>query len=144
MAESEQTIQGQCLCGGVKFEADLPAKWCAHCHCTFCRRAHGAPFVTWAGFAEERVRMLAGEDLLVNFKATPQATRSFCRACGGQIFFQGDRWPGEIHIARALLEETADLRPTAHSYFSDKASWMEVPDSLPKRGGESGIEPLED
>ena len=144
MAESKETISGQCLCGGVKFEADLPVKWCAHCHCTYCRRAHGAPFVTWAGFAEERVRVLAGEELLVRFNATPQATRTFCRVCGGQRFFQGERWPGELHIARALLDDAADLAPTAHAYFSHKARWVEVPDTLPKRGGETGVEPLQD
>ena len=142
MAESGETIGGQCLCGGVKFEAAMPAKWCSNCHCTYCRRAHGAPFVTWAGFAEERVRVLAGEELLVRFHATPQATRTFCRVCGGPIFFQGERWPGEIHIARALLDDAADLAPTYHAFFSHKAPWMEVHDALPKRGGETGAEPL--
>ena len=43
-------VHGTCLCGSVRFSASLPSKWVAHCHCTYCRRAHGAPFVTWAGF----------------------------------------------------------------------------------------------
>ena len=85
---------------------------------------------------------IQGEELLVRFHATPQATRTFCRVCGGQIFFQGERWPGEIHIARALLDDAADLAPTYHAFFSHKAPWMEVHDALPKRGGETGVEPL--
>ena len=38
---------GRCLCGGLAFEAALPSKWVAHCHCSMCRRGSGAAFVTW-------------------------------------------------------------------------------------------------
>ena len=43
-----------------------------------------------------------------------------------------------------VLDDAADLAPTYHAFFSDKAQWMDVPDSLPKRGGESGVEPLDE
>ena len=58
---SERVAKGQCLCGAVQFEFDLPAKWCANCHCSMCRRAHGAPFVTWVGVEGDRFRLVAGE-----------------------------------------------------------------------------------
>lgn len=45
----EGIIEGGCLCGAVRYVITLPTKWCAHCHCSMCRRAHGAAFVTWAG-----------------------------------------------------------------------------------------------
>ena len=144
MSDAQKTIQGKCLCGGVEFEVTPPAIWCAHCHCSMCRRAHGAPFVTWVGFEEGRVRVLSGDDLLVHFQATPQATRTFCRKCGSQLFFQGDRWPGELHVARALLEDGAPLVPTGHSFFSDKAPWVTIHDDLPKRGGPAGTELLDE
>ena len=38
---------GKCLCGAVRFRMRFPSKWVAHCHCTMCRRAHGAAFVTF-------------------------------------------------------------------------------------------------
>lgn len=38
---------GRCLCGALQFSVRFPTKWVAHCHCTMCRRAHGAAFVTW-------------------------------------------------------------------------------------------------
>ena len=40
-------VEGGCLCGAVRFSLELPSKWCAHCHCSMCRRAHGAGYVTW-------------------------------------------------------------------------------------------------
>ena len=51
------TTRGACLCGDLAFEATLPSKWVAHCHCTLCQRAHGAPVVTWVGFDENQARI---------------------------------------------------------------------------------------
>jgi hypothetical protein len=47
LGDMSDTAVGACLCGAVQFELQLPATWVAHCHCTMCRRAHGAAFVTW-------------------------------------------------------------------------------------------------
>ena len=136
------TVPGSCLCGAVSFEVELPSLWCAHCHCSMCRRAHGAPFVTWAGFPRDRVRVRAGEEL-ASYRSSPPARRSFCRACGSPLFFESERWPGEIHVALAALHGAIDRAPGAHVFFSDRAPWLEVADALPRRGGASGIEPLE-
>jgi hypothetical protein len=42
-----EVVGGACLCGAVKIETTLPSLWSAHCHCSSCRRAHGAAFVTY-------------------------------------------------------------------------------------------------
>ncbi|MGH8286041.1 MAG: GFA family protein, partial [Steroidobacteraceae bacterium] len=39
-------IRGSCLCGGVRFEIDGPVGRASHCHCSMCRKAHGAAFGT--------------------------------------------------------------------------------------------------
>jgi hypothetical protein len=31
-----------CLCGAVRGRIARPSRWVAHCHCSVCRRAHGA------------------------------------------------------------------------------------------------------
>jgi hypothetical protein len=37
-------IRGSCLCGGVKFEITGPLSSPLNCHCSQCRKQHGAPF----------------------------------------------------------------------------------------------------
>src|SRR5207249_145423 len=39
------TVGGSCLCGDVAFEL-VPGDWMGHCHCSMCRKAHGAAFAT--------------------------------------------------------------------------------------------------
>ena len=36
------TVHGRCLCGDVVFEADAPFEFMGHCHCSMCRKHHGA------------------------------------------------------------------------------------------------------
>src|SRR4051794_24450729 len=121
--KSRGVVVGSCLCGGVRYEVQLPSKYVAHCHCSECRRAGGAPFVTWLGSWEDRVRVTSGAENLLRYCRPPDSSRDFCRVCGSQLFFRCDRWPGEVHITRATLPDDVDRQPEAHAFFSDRAPW---------------------
>ena len=125
--------RGSCLCGAVRFAATLPSKWVAHCHCTRCQRAHGAPFVTWAGFASEAVTVQDERSDLRWHAAAAGGTRGFCGRCGSPMFFKSDRWPGELHIARAHFLEPIDRAPQAHVFYETHVDWAAVGDDLPKK-----------
>jgi len=137
-----EPIRGRCLCGAVLFEIVPPTKWCANCHCSMCRRAHGAAFVTWIGVAEERFRIVEGADALIEYRSSEHGRRYFCRHCGSTLLFRGDRWPDEVHVARANVEGEIDRPIQAHAYFDDRAHWCDVSDDLPRLGGPNGNEPL--
>ncbi len=133
-------VTGSCFCGAVKFEIELPTLFCGHCHCSMCRRPHGASFVTWTGVPPERFRITAGEQDIARFGSSEKGTRSFCRNCGSQMFCQTE--PEVIDIALAALHGKIDRRPEAHYYYDSRADWTVVNDDLPKLGGKSGMEPL--
>lgn len=118
------TATGKCLCGNIRFEIGLPSLWCAHCHCTLCRRAHGAGFVTWVGVAADRFRITAGEDGLDRYASSPGATRSFCGNCGSTLLFESGRWPDEVHVVLANIDTPIDRRPASHAYAEDHAEWI--------------------
>jgi hypothetical protein len=124
---------GSCLCGAVRITATLPSKWVAHCNCNDCRRAHGAAFVTWAGFPAERVRIDDAEGRLHWYASSPGARRGSCSRCGTPMLFTAERWPGEVHIARALLDDALDKPPAAHVFYESHVPWLEVADGLPKK-----------
>ena len=138
----QQTIRGACLCGEVQFEVTPPTKWCAHCHCTMCRRAHGAGAVTWFGARSDSLRLTAGAAHLTWYQSSPGARRAFCARCGSSLFFEGQRWPGEIHIVRANVPGPIDREPQAHVFYDVRVDWLPLHDELPKLGGPQGNEPL--
>ena len=126
---------GGCLCGAVRFRVKGPTLWSAHCHCSLCRRAHGAAFVTWVGTAGDRARIEAGNEDLAWYASTPEAERGFCRHCGSSLFFRSSRWPGELHIVRASFDGELDREPSAHVFWDTHVTWIDLADSLPRMPG---------
>lgn len=133
-------VFGSCLCRAVRFKAVLPSKFCSHCHCNNCRRAHGAAFVTWVGFLAGHVEVVEGAELLKRYRTDTDATRSFCSSCGSTLFFESERWAGEIHVTRANIDGEIDRSPESNFYVDHSASWWSIDDELPRYGGESGAE----
>lgn len=125
-----QHANGSCLCGGVKIRVTFPSKWCAHCHCTMCRKEHGAGYVTWAGFEDERFEITAGEAQLKWYQSSTEAQRGFCKRCGSSMLFRSSRWPGEIHVALGCMDQAIDRDPQAHVYHDTRVNWVVIDEAL--------------
>ena len=121
---------GGCLCGAVRYEAKGKPLWVAHCHCRSCRRQSGAPFVTWAGYRPAACTWLSGAPNA--FNSSEGVTRRFCGACGTPLTYESNRWPNELHILVATLDEPESLTPTAHVFWSEHLSWIATGDKLKK------------
>ena len=61
-------LEGSCLCGGVRFEVDLPFRRANHCHCSFCRKHSGTFGLTQGRVPREQFRWVEGEELLRVFE----------------------------------------------------------------------------
>jgi hypothetical protein len=109
-----------------------------------CRRNHGAGFVTWFAVPYAQFRIVRGSGQLRRFVSSDHGTRSFCGICGSSMFCESTRHPEYIDIVLANMESPIDREPQMHIFFSDRAAWVHVADSLPKLGGESGQEPTEE
>ena len=127
------TAHGNCLCGAVRFTAQLPSKWVVHCHCTRCQRAHGAAFVTWVGFETTQVQIDNAQHALrwFNHPTMGNSQRGFCSHCGSPMFFRSERYEGELHIARALFTTELDRIPESHVYYGSRVDWVNVDSHLP-------------
>jgi hypothetical protein len=128
------TIGGSCLCGGVRFEVELPFRRANHCHCSRCRKHSGSFGGTQGRIAREQVRLLAGEELLTVYEPAPGAARKvFCGHCGSSVF--GGFWPDgdDVSIRFGSLDGDPQIKPQYHSYVDSRAPWDELPDDgLPR------------
>ncbi|MFD1622016.1 GFA family protein [Thalassotalea marina] len=126
--------QGSCLCGKVQFKVTkfLPAV--AHCHCSMCRKFHGAAFSTYAEVSLEDFTVTAGEQLLQSYQAANGTVRKFCKCCGSSLIFESryNRQDKTIEIALAAFDVIEHVAPNAHIYLSSKVDWFEPNDELPK------------
>ncbi|MEN8158608.1 MAG: GFA family protein [Myxococcota bacterium] len=136
------SVTGACLCGAVRFRITPPTLFCAHCHCSMCRRNHGAAYVTWFGIPRDRLVVEAGADQLVRHASSDHGTRSFCGRCGSSLFCESTRHADHVDVVLANLDGPIDRAPEMHVHFDSRASWTDVRDELPRLGGETGVEPL--
>lgn len=123
-------IEGSCLCGGVKFEADEIAIT-TYCHCSMCRKALGAAFGTFAHAEPEKFRYRKGEDLITRYESSPGNHRGFCRVCGSSVPVRNDRRVS-VPIPAGCLDGDPELRPVLHIFTGSKAPWWTIDDGLPQ------------
>jgi len=122
--------KGSCLCKGIRFEADR-LLFLGHCHCSMCRKAHGAAFATFAGAPAKSFRFLAGEDLIQRYESSPGNFRAFCRTCGSNIPVASA--DGRmVYIPAGLFDDDPGTRPAMHIFVGSKAPWWEIRDDLPQ------------
>lgn len=130
MASGRVGRSGGCRCGAVRYRVDAAPKWVAHCHCESCRRACGAPLVTWAGYPRDAFAWTGAEPR--RYASSPGVSRSFCAACGTPLTYQAERWADEVHVLAATLDDPAALSPRAHVHWREHLPWIELADGLPR------------
>ena len=123
MAGAAPARTGRCLCGSVRYEAVGQPNWVAYCHCESCRRATGAPVTAYAGFPADAVRF-TGEPPTF-FASSPGVRRGFCGRCGSPVSFEGERWPGEIHLHLGCFDQP-DLVPTTEAFAEERLPWLHL------------------
>lgn len=126
----EQSYVGGCQCGRIRYRAEGAPLMAALCHCSMCRRAHAAPSVAWAMFAEGQV-LFEGEKPQP-YASSPGCTRSFCPRCGTQISFAAEYIPGLVDIAIGSLDNPDAIAPTFHYWDARRLEWDVPGDGLPR------------
>jgi hypothetical protein len=117
-------LTGRCLCGGVRYRAAGKPLWVAHCHRESCRRATGAPLTTYAGFPAEKFAWTAGGP--ATFASSPGVLRTFCGRCGTSLTYQGERWPGEMHVLVATLDRPDAVTPRREAFAEERLPWLHL------------------
>ena len=138
--------RGTCLCGTVRYEFTEPFQAMLHCHCSMCRKHHGAPYATFVAAPSSALEWLDGEEAIHRFSSSERGQRSSCRHCGSVVSLQLQGT--DIAIAPAgCIEGDPGLRPQSHIFVGSRAPWHEITDALPQHeayppdlGGGFGIE----
>jgi hypothetical protein len=125
--------RGSCLCGAIRFEVDQFAPRTGNCHCSMCRKFHGAAYATIAEARREHFRWLRGEDQLKSYTASNGTTRCFCGVCGSSLTFASPAAdPDLVEIALGCFDDEVPVKPDAHIFVASGAAWARPDDDLPQ------------
>lgn len=125
--------KGSCLCGQIRFEVEQFAPLTGNCHCSMCRKFHGAAYATIAEARSRHFRWTAGEELLKGYTAKNGTTRRFCSNCGSSLTFASPKAdPDLIEIALGCFDDEVPVKPDAHIFVASGAEWARPQDDLPQ------------
>ena len=123
-------IRGHCECRRVRYEVDGDITDFSHCHCSQCRRLHGAAFATFAGVSRDQFRYISGESDTSEYASSDSHGRVFCSECGSNILVALDQEPDVLYLSMSAIEGDPPRPQGYHIYVGSKAPWHEISDNL--------------
>ena len=132
MVHAPTKVSGGCLCGRVRYEAEVFLQNGYICHCTICQRSTGQP-------AEITVLIKAGtlrylQDEPKYYVSSQDGKRGFCAHCGSRLVWQAlrpeDDWLTNLTVG--TLDRPSEARMTQHIYADTQLPWYQVCEDLPK------------
>lgn len=124
-------MRGSCACGGIQYELSDKFLIANYCHCSTCRKIHGAAFGAFGHAQAETFRWIQGEELLTGYRSSERNVRNFCRVCGSNMpsVFPEMNY---VRIPLGTLDDDPETKPAAHLYVKSKVPWFEIADTLPQ------------
>jgi len=126
-------LTASCLCGGVRFEVDVPFERVSACHCTSCKKLSGGGGTASGRARTDAIRILSGAELLTTYQPAEGSTKTFCSACGSNLF--GGGWPESEHssVRLSALDEPFEEPVGSHIFVRSLAPWETLPDDGAER-----------
>jgi hypothetical protein len=121
---------GSCLCGDVAYEISGPFLEAHHCHCGYCRKAHGTAYASYGMAPAAGLRWLRGESGIARYESSPGFQRCFCGRCGSVV--PGPGAAGLAFVPLGNLDGDPGVRPSMHIFTASKAPWWDILDGLPQ------------
>jgi hypothetical protein len=125
-------IRGSCLCGSVRYEIRGEPGPIVFCHCSQCRKMHGAAFGTYFRVNRADFTLVSGEADIMSFRSSDDVLRTFCGRCGSTLQFVRESRSDSFSVAIGTLDDDPGIRPSHHIFVGSKAPWYEIADDLPR------------
>ena len=83
-----ESLSGRCMCGGVRYVIEGPARDVWNCHCDRCRRWTGH-FTAATSCCRDHLRLVSDKTLAWYHPVEhPDVAYGFCRECGSSLFWK--------------------------------------------------------
>lgn len=123
--------KGSCLCGTIKLEIKANLKHAINCHCQYCRKSHGSPYITILVVLPNNLMMLSGENNLKRYPEDENKTGRFiCDKCGSHIYTESKKGL-PVSVNTSVLDDESKIEIMAHTNIESKSSMVHITDELP-------------
>ena len=121
-------LTGTCLCGAVRFEITEPLVVAGYCHCTRCQHRTGTAAAPSAVVAPGSFRIVAGHELVREWRPERGFAKAFCTACGGALYSRSQDDPEVIGVRLGAIDGDPGIRPSYRQHLGSAAAWEPLPE----------------
>ena len=125
MTDSQRTITGGCLCGGVQYRVTGKLRGVINCFCGQCRRISGHHFA--ATRASLNDFELGSDKTLSWYDSSHKARRGFCSHCGSSLFWQRHDLD-TISITAGTIDPPTGLVTIDNIYVDEASDYQIIPE----------------
>ena len=104
-------MSGGCMCGKVRYTAQIDNDDAYLCHCRMCQRASGNVSLAMKNVRKADVRWEREPDY---YHSSPIARRGFCAGCGTSLTFEYLQDSDKMDLIVGTFDDPSRFRPTAH------------------------------
>ena len=128
------THEGGCLCGAVRFSVRGYPLIGLICHCRFCQKRLGTAFAAIAWFEEGNVEFSRG--MLSEYEhRSDESGRwlkiAFCPTCGTTVSERVEMRPGLRAISAGTFDDPDWFKIERHIWARSKRPWIAIPANVP-------------
>lgn len=131
-------VTGGCLCGAIRYQANVYLESASYCHCRMCQRSSGVPAEIAVTVEPGTLRFVAEEPKY--FQSSPFAQRGFCAHCGSRIIWRSPGHPEKDSLAVGCLDHPENVVPMEHICVESQLPWYRIGDDLPHKSSEDDLE----
>jgi hypothetical protein len=81
-----------------------------------------------ANIAPGSLRILAGDELVAEYRPPEGFIKAFCSACGGALWSRHPDDPDRISVRMGTFDSDPGVRPSYRQYVTYAAPWEPIPD----------------
>jgi hypothetical protein len=131
MSDGGKHYRGGCLCGALRYEAVGEPLYAGLCYCTDCRKASGAGFMPFMGFARSAL-CFSGEARQFRSKSASggEAVRNSCPVCSSLVFGGEIDKSDSFTIYVGSLDDPSAFHPKVAIFARDRPPWIAIPPEL--------------
>ena len=133
-------VDGACMCGYLRFEAEIDPTMVMICHCTDCQNGAGA-YRTGVLVKVEDFHLLTGTPK-VFVKTTDSGGKralSFCPECGTSLHGANLETPKSYSLRLGLLRQRTELTPVLQIWARSALDWTSDLSAIPRCETQPGL-----
>ena len=116
------------MCGKIRYEYNGATGNLVHCHCSRCRKWHGAAFRSRMVVNADGYKLIQGKEYLAQYQSTPNVIKTFCKNCGSSLATIYSLRDNLLGLPIAGCEGELDRYREFHIFVGSKAQWWQITD----------------